>query len=70
MAERTFKCRRCRIPIDGHNYYLHDGMCDKCFFKKYFPEEDLYRLKHRRGRKQKDSTPTKETKITVFQLKI
>jgi NMD protein affecting ribosome stability and mRNA decay len=70
MAGKTFKCRRCRTPIDGHNQYLHDGMCDQCFSKTYFPEEDPYRLKHKRGKKPKDRKPTRETKITYFQPRL
>ena len=37
--EEKFKCDKCGIEIGGHNEYLHDGMCDDCFFDKYFPEE-------------------------------
>lgn len=70
MADRNFKCRRCNTRIDGHNQYLHDGMCDQCFFKTYFPEEDPYRLKHKRGKRPKDSKTTKETKITDFKLRL
>lgn len=66
MAGRMFKCRKCKIPIDGHNQHLHDGMCNKCFFKTYFPKEDPSRLKHRRRKKRKVSVPTKETKIMDF----
>ena len=38
MTEEKFTCRKCGKQIDGHNKYLHDGMCDDCFFKEYFPE--------------------------------
>ncbi len=37
--EEKFNCGKCGIEIGGHNKYLHDGMCDNCFFGKYFPEE-------------------------------
>ncbi len=39
MEEEKFQCRKCNIPIREHNQYLHDGMCDDCFFEIYFPEE-------------------------------
>ncbi|MEK6960776.1 MAG: hypothetical protein AABX47_06385 [Nanoarchaeota archaeon] len=39
MKEEKFWCNKCKIPIGGHNQYLHDGMCDDCFFEVYFPEE-------------------------------
>ena len=34
-----FTCKRCGIPIGEHNQYLHEGMCDECFFDVYFPED-------------------------------
>ena len=37
--EERFQCRKCNISIGGHNQYLHNGMCDDCFFGVYFPEE-------------------------------
>ena len=37
--EEKFNCNKCGIEIGGHNKYLHDGMCDDCFFDEYFPEE-------------------------------
>ncbi len=39
MEEEKFQCRKCNLSIGGHNQYLHDGMCDDCFFEVYFPEE-------------------------------
>jgi|SRR3989338_2519253 len=39
MEEEKFWCRKCNLSIGGHNQYLHDGMCDDCFFEIYFPEE-------------------------------
>lgn len=39
MVEK-FNCKKCGKDIDGHNKYLHDGMCDDCFFEKYFPKDD------------------------------
>ncbi len=50
-APKIFKCRRSTISINGHNKYLHDGMCDDCFFYVYFPDT-------RRGRRTpKDRLP-------------
>lgn len=37
MTEENFSCKKCGKVIDGHNHYLHDGMCDDCFFEEYFP---------------------------------
>ncbi len=37
--EEQFNCQKCKIEIGGHNQYLHDGMCDDCFFNEYFPED-------------------------------
>lgn len=39
MKEEQFQCRKCNVSTRGHNRYLHDGMCDDCFFEVYFPEE-------------------------------
>ncbi|GEM_PF-3078801 len=39
MDEGVWNCKKCDIIIDGHNQYLHDGMCDTCFFQTYFPED-------------------------------
>lgn len=39
MTKEEFLCRKCSIKIDGHNQYCHDGMCDDCFFKEYFPDD-------------------------------
>ena len=39
IREEQFQCRKCNIAIGGHNQYLHEGMCDDCFFELYFPEE-------------------------------
>ena len=39
IREEQFQCRKCNLSIGGHNQYLHDGMCDDCFFEMYFPEE-------------------------------
>ena len=39
MRKERFNCKKCQTVINGHNLYLHDGMCDDCFFEVYFPEE-------------------------------
>ena len=52
MKEELFNCKKCRIQIGGHNQYLHDGMCDDCYFKEYFPEENEERF-HRHELKNK-----------------
>ena len=39
LREEQFQCRKCNTSVGGHNQYLHDGMCDDCFFEVYFPEE-------------------------------
>ncbi|MBN2367519.1 hypothetical protein JXC34_00745, partial [Candidatus Woesearchaeota archaeon] len=39
MKEEVFYCKKCKIEIGGHNQYLHDGMCDDCYFDEYFPDE-------------------------------
>ena len=41
--EMDFSCSKCKTKISAHNKDWHNGMCDKCFNKKYFPdaEEDL-----------------------------
>lgn len=39
MKQEIFNCTKCGTLIGGHNQYLHDGMCDDCYFKEYFPEE-------------------------------
>lgn len=39
MTNETYVCKKCGITIGGHNQFLHDGMCDECFFETYFPEE-------------------------------
>jgi Fe-S-cluster containining protein len=41
MSEK-FKCKKCGKSIGEHNQYLHDAMCDDCFFEVYFPES--YRI--------------------------
>lgn len=35
----NFNCKECNKKISAHNKDWHDGMCDECFNKKYFPED-------------------------------
>ena len=45
MIKEKFTCRRCGNLIGEHNQYLHDGMCNECFFELYFPEDaQIYEL--------------------------
>lgn len=36
--EMNFNCKKCNKKISAHNKDWHDGMCDECFNKAYFPE--------------------------------
>jgi len=36
--EMNFKCKECNVKISAHNKDWHDGLCDDCFYKKYFSE--------------------------------
>lgn len=36
--EMNFNCKKCGKKISSHNKDWHDGMCDSCFDKKYFPK--------------------------------
>ena len=47
MKQEQLSCKKCGIRIGEHNKYLHDGMCDECFFREHFPKED-YRADRRR----------------------
>ena len=59
--EEKFNCSKCGIEIGGHNKYLHDGMCDDCFFEEYFPEDaqifetDINEIKKIMRRQEKDN---------------
>lgn len=33
------RCVVCDVLISEHNFYLHDEMCDKCFWEVYSCEE-------------------------------
>lgn len=37
--EKPFVCRKCKVSISGHNKDWHEGMCDDCFNKEFFPED-------------------------------
>ena len=37
--DMNFNCRKCGTRISAHNKDWHDGMCDDCFNKQYFPGE-------------------------------
>ncbi len=37
--EINFNCKKCNKKISAHNKDWHDGLCDDCFNKQYFPEE-------------------------------
>ena len=37
--EEKYNCSKCGVEIGGHNKYLHEGMCNNCFFDEYFPED-------------------------------
>ncbi len=36
--EMNYNCKKCSKNISAHNKDWHDGMCDNCFDKKYFPD--------------------------------
>jgi len=35
----NFNCRKCNKKISAHNKDWHNGMCDDCFNKQYFPRD-------------------------------
>ena len=37
--EMNFNCAECKNKISAHNKDWHNGMCDNCFDKKYFPNK-------------------------------
>jgi hypothetical protein len=39
--DERYSCKKCSIEIGGHNKFLHDGMCDDCYFNEYFPDETV-----------------------------
>jgi len=36
--EMNFNCSKCKTKISAHNKDWHNGMCDKCFNKEFFPD--------------------------------
>ncbi len=38
--DMNYNCRECNKKISAHNKDWHDGMCDECFNKKYFPDDN------------------------------
>ena len=38
--DMRFNCKKCGKKISAHNKDWHDGMCDKCFNRQYFPDEE------------------------------
>ncbi len=36
--EMNFNCSKCNAKISAHNKDWHNGMCDSCFNKEFFPE--------------------------------
>ncbi|MBI2110386.1 hypothetical protein HYT51_01240 [Candidatus Woesearchaeota archaeon] len=37
--DMNFNCKICNTKISAHNKDWHDGMCDDCFDKRYFPDD-------------------------------
>ncbi|MBI2106756.1 hypothetical protein HYT57_02120 [Candidatus Woesearchaeota archaeon] len=37
--EMNFNCSKCKSKISAHNKDWHNGMCDACFNKEFFPED-------------------------------
>ena len=37
--EMEFNCSKCKSKISAHNKDWHNGMCDACFNKEFFPED-------------------------------
>jgi len=35
--EMNYSCKNCKAKISAHNNDWHDGMCDNCHNKTYFP---------------------------------
>jgi len=36
--DMNFKCKKCGNAISAHKKDWHNGMCDICFNREYFPE--------------------------------
>ena len=37
--EMNFNCSKCKKKISVHNKDWHNGMCDDCFDKEFFPKD-------------------------------
>ncbi len=37
--EMNFNCKKCKRKISAHNNDWHDSMCDDCFNRTHFPED-------------------------------
>ena len=37
--EMNFNCSKCKTKISAHNKDWHNGLCDDCFNKEFFPED-------------------------------
>lgn len=37
---KDFNCKNCNTKIGKHNLYWHEGMCNDCFFDKYFSDTE------------------------------
>ena len=35
-----YNCQKCNAVISAHNKDWHNGMCDDCFNKEFFPEDE------------------------------
>lgn len=35
----NFNCKKCNAKISAHNRDWHNGMCDACFNKEFFPDD-------------------------------
>ena len=46
--EMNFNCKKCKKKISAHNNDWHEGMCDDCFNRTYFPEDQAAYEKRQR----------------------
>lgn len=37
--EMNYNCSKCGAKISAHNKDWHNGMCDACFNKEFFPDD-------------------------------
>lgn len=57
INEETGNCKKCGRKIGGHNIYLHEGFCDRCFFEEFFPEPDYEKAKKEIENRRKHLKP-------------